>query len=63
MTANFRASTSGTQWHALSDSTGGYCAAGIALAIRGPFSAAVSSLGYDAPAHDSTTGNLFGKHP
>ncbi|MDQ2836846.1 MAG: alpha/beta hydrolase-fold protein [Actinomycetota bacterium] len=59
----FRASRSGTQWTAMGDSTGGYCASDLSMRHPGMFSAAVSMAGYDAPAHDATTGNLFGKDP
>lgn len=58
-----RASTSGSQWTVLGDSTGGYCAVDLALRHPGMFAAAVSIAGYNSPAHDTTTGNLFGKDP
>jgi pimeloyl-ACP methyl ester carboxylesterase len=59
----FRASTSGTQWTVMGDSTGGYCAADLAFRHPQLYAAAVSIAGYDAPAHDSTTGDLFGGDP
>jgi pimeloyl-ACP methyl ester carboxylesterase len=58
-----RASSSGSQWTVLGDSTGGYCAVDLALRHPGMFSAAVSIAGYNAPAHDATTGDLFGSDP
>ncbi|HEX2904087.1 MAG TPA: alpha/beta hydrolase-fold protein [Jatrophihabitans sp.] len=60
---NLRVSTAPGQWAVMGDSTGGYCAADIALQHTALFGAAVSISGYDAPAHDGTTGNLWGKHP
>jgi S-formylglutathione hydrolase FrmB len=59
----FRASPSGTQWTVMGDSTGGYCAADLAFRHPQLYSAAVSIAGYNAPAHDSTTGDLFGGDP
>jgi len=56
----FRAST---DWTVLGDSTGGYCAADLALRHPDLFTAAVSIAGYNAPAHDATTRNLFGDRP
>jgi len=56
----FRASASGSQWTVLGDSTGGYCALNLSLRHPDLFGAAVSLAGYDAPAHDRTTGDLFG---
>jgi pimeloyl-ACP methyl ester carboxylesterase len=58
-----RASSSGSQWTVLGDSTGGYCAVDLALRHPNLFAAAVSIAGYNAPAHDATTGNLFGNDP
>lgn len=58
-----RASTSGAQWTVMGDSTGGYCAADLAFRHPQLYAAAVSIAGYDAPAHDSTTGDLFGGNP
>ncbi|HTZ45385.1 MAG TPA: alpha/beta hydrolase-fold protein [Jatrophihabitans sp.] len=57
----FRVSDSGAQWGALGYSTGGYCATDLAMRHPGLFAAAVSIAGYNAPAHDATTGNLFGR--
>ena len=59
----FRADRDGSGWTVLGDSTGGYCAADLALRHPDLFAAAVSIAGYNAPAHDGTTGNLFGGQP
>src|SRR5439155_8370348 len=59
----FRASRDGSQWTVLGDSTGGYCAADLALQHPNLFVAAVSIAGYNAPAHDASTRNLFGRQP
>jgi pimeloyl-ACP methyl ester carboxylesterase len=58
-----RAVRASSQWTVLGDSTGGYCAADLLLRHPDLFTAAVSIAGYDAPAHDATTGNLFGNRP
>lgn len=60
---SFRASPSGDQWAVMGYSTGGYCAEDLSLRHPGMFSAAVSMAGYNAPAHDPTTGHLFGSQP
>ncbi|MEO7288406.1 MAG: alpha/beta hydrolase-fold protein, partial [Jatrophihabitantaceae bacterium] len=59
----FRASAAGSQWTVLGYSTGGYCAVDLSLRHPGMFSAAVSLAGYNAPAHDRSTGSLFGHRP
>lgn len=59
----FRVARDGSQWTVLGDSTGGYCAADLALRHPDLFAAAVSIAGYNAPAHDATTRNLFGNQP
>ncbi|HST47878.1 alpha/beta hydrolase [Jatrophihabitans sp.] len=56
----FRASPAGSQWTVMGDSTGGYCALNLSLRHPDLFGAAVSIAGYDAAAHDHTTGDLFG---
>lgn len=58
-----RAFRAGAGWTVLGDSTGGYCAADLALRHPDLFTAAVSIAGYNAPAHDATTRNLFGNQP
>jgi enterochelin esterase-like enzyme len=57
---SFRAATDTSGWALMGYSTGGYCA--INLAMRHPdlFTAAVSLSGYARPAHDGSTGDLFG---
>lgn len=54
----FRASSA--PWGVLGVSTGGYCAANLAFRHPHLFRAAVSIAGYNAAAHDGTTGSLFG---
>ncbi len=49
-----------TGWGAIGDSTGGYCAAKIAMTHSLVFSAAVSLSGYYFALHDATTGDLWG---
>ncbi|WP_307811623.1 alpha/beta hydrolase-fold protein, partial [Streptomyces fildesensis] len=44
----------------MGDSTGGYCAAKLAMEHPKVFSAAVSLSGYFKAAEDITTGDLFG---
>lgn len=63
VTQQLRASQASSQWAVMGDSTGGYCASDLALRHPSLFSAAVSIAGYNAPAHDATTGNLFGSDP
>jgi len=63
VTTAFRVLTSGSQWTLIGDSTGGYCATDLALRHPGMFGAAASIAGYNAPAHDATTRNLFGNDP
>jgi S-formylglutathione hydrolase FrmB len=58
----FRASA-GSRWAVMGDSTGGYCASSLAFRHPGMYAAAVSLAGYNAPAHDATTGNLFQGDP
>lgn len=60
---NLRVSADPHQWAVMGDSTGGYCASDLALQHPHMFGAAVSIAGYNAPARDGTTGDLFGKTP
>lgn len=60
---SFRVSTSRDQWTVLGYSTGGYCASELALRHPTMFASAVSLAGYNTPAHDATTGNLFARSP
>ena len=48
-------------WGTIGDSTGGYCAAKIAMMNPSVFHAAASLSGYFTTLHDSTTGSLWGK--
>jgi enterochelin esterase-like enzyme len=56
----FRAADDGRQWGLSGYSTGGYCAALLAAQHPADFGAAASIEGYNKPAHDLTTGRLFG---
>ena len=56
----FRVTTSRAGWGTLGYSTGGYCAAKLAMLYPGTFSASVSMAGYYTALRDSTTGNLYG---
>jgi len=56
----FRVTTNPAGWGTLGYSTGGYCAAKLAMLYPRTFSAAVSLAGYYFALHDSTTGNLYG---
>jgi enterochelin esterase-like enzyme len=56
----FRVQASGSGWAVLGYSTGGYCAAKLAMMYPGQFSSAVSMAGYYVAAKDPTTGNLYG---
>lgn len=60
VTHSFRAQPTTTGWAVMGYSTGGYCAVNLALRHPDRFRAAVSLSGYNAPAHDHTTGDLFG---
>ncbi len=56
----FRVTASRAGWGTLGYSTGGYCAAKLAMLYPDTFSAAVSIAGYYTALRDSTTGNLYG---
>jgi S-formylglutathione hydrolase FrmB len=47
-------------WGAIGDSTGGYCAAKLAMLHSDVFTAAVTLSGYFHTLRDSTTGDLWG---
>ncbi len=49
-----------TGWGVIGDSTGGYCAAKIAMTYPAMFHAAVSLSGYYTALQDRTTGDLWG---
>ena len=55
----YRVVAPGPQWSVMGWSTGGFCAAKLALGHPGLFGAAASFGGYFEPLTDSTTGNLF----
>lgn len=50
-------------WATLGYSTGGYCAVNLAMRHPDMFTAAASLAGYNAAAHDVTTGSLFHGEP
>jgi S-formylglutathione hydrolase FrmB len=56
----FRARTTGSSWGAAGYSTGGYCAAKLALLDPGHFHAAAVLSGYFNALKDGTTGDLWG---
>jgi S-formylglutathione hydrolase FrmB len=56
----FRVQTGSAGWAVLGYSTGGYCAAKLAMMYPYQFSAAVSLAGYYTADQDITTGNLYG---
>ncbi len=58
--ADFRADPSRDAWGVMGYSSGGFCASNLAMRHPDLYTAAVSIAGYDHPAHDSQTGNLFG---
>lgn len=55
--ATYRVLSSG--WGAIGDSTGGYCAAKLAMLNPATFHAAAEMSGYFYALHDSTTGDLW----
>jgi len=63
ITRAFRAQSAANGWAIMGYSTGGYCAANLALRHPDHYRAAVSLAGYAAPAHDRTTGDLFASSP
>ena len=63
ITRAFRASTQSREWALMGYSSGGFCATNLAMRHPESFSAAVSIAGNGHPAHDSQTGELFGKDP
>ena len=56
----FRVESGRSGWAVLGYSTGGYCAAKLAMMYPSQFSAAVSMAGYYTAIKDSTTGDLYG---
>jgi hypothetical protein len=58
--AHYRVATGRTGWGIMGDSTGGYCAAKIAMRHSDRFSAAISLSGYFHSLQDLTTGDLYG---
>jgi S-formylglutathione hydrolase FrmB len=60
ITHAYRASTQGSAWGLMGYSSGGFCAANLAMRHPDMFTAAVSIAGNARPAHDHQTGELFG---
>ncbi|HKB29704.1 MAG TPA: alpha/beta hydrolase-fold protein [Streptosporangiaceae bacterium] len=58
---SFRAATGAAGWAVMGDSTGGYCAAKLAMMHSDRFAAAVSLSGYYTAVQDFTTGSLYGR--
>lgn len=58
---NYRVQPTG--WGVIGDSTGGYCAAKLAMNYPSTFHAAVSLSGYYTALHDNTTGDLWAGSP
>jgi S-formylglutathione hydrolase FrmB len=56
----FRVQSGRSGWAVIGYSTGGYCAAKLAMMDPGQFSSAVSLAGYYTAIKDDTTGNLYG---
>lgn len=61
--AGYRTSTDRSGWAIMGDSTGGYCAAKIAMSHSDRYSTAVSLSGYFDSLKDLTTGDLYGGSP
>ncbi len=57
---SFRVRHGGSGWGVLGYSTGGYCAAKLAMMNPYQFRSAVSMAGYYVALRDDTTGNLYG---
>jgi hypothetical protein len=60
ISARFRTGAGRSSWGIMGDSTGGYCAAKIAMRHSEQYSAAVSVSGYFRSLRDLTTGDLWG---
>jgi S-formylglutathione hydrolase FrmB len=58
--AHFRVQSGAAAWSALGYSTGGYCAAKLAMVNPYQYRYAVSVAGYYVALRDDTTGNLYG---
>ncbi|MCW2883304.1 MAG: hypothetical protein QOE54_3404 [Streptosporangiaceae bacterium] len=58
--AHYRVATTRAGWGIMGDSTGGYCAAKVAMRHSDRFAAAVSLSGYFRSLQDLTTGDLYG---
>jgi hypothetical protein len=60
LAANYRVADDRAGWGIMGDSTGGYCAAKIAMRHFDRFTAAASLAGYFRALRDLTTGDLYG---
>jgi enterochelin esterase-like enzyme len=60
VSAAYRVMPGAAGWGLIGDSTGGYCAAKLAMTESNHFRAAVSLSGYYAALQDITTGDLYG---
>jgi len=60
ITHAYRTSTYRGSWGLMGYSSGGFCATNLAMRHPDMFDASVSIAGYDRPAHDHQTGELFG---
>lgn len=61
LSSAYRTTDRATGWGAMGDSTGGYCAAKLAMRHSDRYSAAVSLAGYYHALQDFTTGDLYGR--
>ena len=60
VTSQIRALPPGAAWSVTGYSTGGFCAAKLALTYPQRFVSAAVLAGYFSPSHDVTTGDLYG---
>ncbi|MBW8483963.1 alpha/beta hydrolase [Actinomadura parmotrematis] len=58
--AHYRVATDRAGWGIMGDSTGGYCAAKVAMTHPASYTAAASLSGYFTTIKDMTTGDLYG---
>lgn len=63
LAGSYRVASSRAGWGIMGDSTGGYCAAKIAMMYSDRYSAAVTMSGHFRAVKDLTTGDLWGGSP
>jgi S-formylglutathione hydrolase FrmB len=63
LAGSYRVATTREGWGIMGDSTGGYCAAKIAMLFSDRYSAAVNMSGHFRAIKDLTTGDLWGGSP